>query len=45
MLASVMDCAFLEGDSLHSAANVEKMSRGVALTDDDRWGWLESLAG
>ncbi|SEB59323.1 gluconate kinase, SKI family [Nocardioides exalbidus] len=33
-----------EGDDFHPPANVEKMSRGVPLTDDDRWGWLESLA-
>jgi 6-phosphogluconate dehydrogenase (decarboxylating) len=26
MVADAMHCAFLEGDSLHSAANVEKMS-------------------
>lgn len=33
-----------EGDDFHPPANVEKMSQGIALTDDDRWGWLESLA-
>jgi gluconokinase len=33
-----------EGDDFHPPENVEKMSRGIALTDDDRWGWLESLA-
>ena len=43
MLASAMDCAFLEGDSLHSAANVEKMSHGVPLTDDDRAPWLAAI--
>jgi gluconokinase len=43
MLASEMDCAFLEGDSLHSAANVEKMSHGVPLTDDDRAPWLAAI--
>jgi gluconokinase len=33
----------IEGDDYHSAANREKMARGVPLTDDDRQGWLDSL--
>jgi len=36
LLANAMHCAFLEGDSLHPAANVEAMSHGVPLTDADR---------
>lgn len=32
-----------EGDDLHPAANVEKMSRGEPLTDQDRWPWLDAL--
>lgn len=43
MLAEAMDCAFLDGDSLHSARNVEKMSRGMALTDADRAPWLAAI--
>jgi len=35
---------YIEGDEFHPAANVDKMSRGVALTDADRAGWLDSLA-
>lgn len=35
---------FVEGDEYHPAENVERMSRGVALTDDDRVEWLRSLA-
>ena len=35
---------YIEGDTFHPSANVEKMSRGVALTDADRAGWLDSLA-
>ncbi|MCU1539832.1 MAG: gluconokinase [Arthrobacter sp.] len=34
-----------EGDDLHPAANVAKMQAGQPLTDDDRWPWLESIAG
>jgi gluconokinase len=37
--------AFAEGDSLHPAANVEKMSHGHPLTDEDRWPWLQAIAG
>ena len=31
---------YRDGDELHPAANVAKMSRGEPLTDDDRWPWL-----
>lgn len=34
----------VEGDAHHSAANRDKMSRGIALTDADREGWLDALA-
>ena len=33
-----------EGDDLHPAANVEKMARGVPLTDADREPWLHAVA-
>jgi len=42
-LASALHCEFLEGDSLHSKVNVEKMTRGVALTDIDRMPWLAAI--
>ncbi len=35
---------FIEGDAFHSAANVEKMRRGIGLVDADRWPWLDRLA-
>ncbi len=35
---------FLEGDDFHPSDNVNKMSRGQALTDDDRWPWLDMFA-
>ena len=44
-LAAALHCAFLEGDDLHSQANVEKMSRGVPLTDADRAPWLDAIHG
>jgi len=43
MLAEAMHCAYLEGDSLHSPANVEKMSHGIPLTDADRAPWLAAI--
>lgn len=42
-LASAMNCAFLEGDALHSSANIDKMSGGTPLTDDDRKPWLAAI--
>ena len=35
---------FLDGDGYHPPANVEKMRNGIALTDEDRWPWLEALS-
>lgn len=49
LLAEKLSAHFIEGDRLHPATNVAKMSAGNALTDEDRWPWLkaigESLAG
>ena len=36
---------FVEGDDLHPAVNVEKMRVGQPLTDEDRWPWLDKIAG
>jgi gluconokinase len=44
-LAQALGGDFIEGDRFHSAANVRKMSAGIPLTDADREGWLEQLAG
>jgi gluconokinase len=43
MLANAMGCPFLEGDSLHSPENINKMSHGVSLTDSDRAPWLAAI--
>ena len=42
-LASQLSATFIEGDRLHPAANVAKMSAGTPLTDDDRWPWLDAV--
>jgi gluconokinase len=43
-LARALDIEFVEGDDYHPAENVQRMSRGIPLTDDDRKGWLRALA-
>jgi gluconokinase len=43
-LATTLQWPFLDGDDFHPAANVEKMSVGVPLTDEDRWPWLDRIA-
>ncbi len=43
-LARRLGYDFVEGDDYHPPANLDKMSRGEALDDDDRRGWLEALA-
>jgi gluconokinase len=35
---------FLDADDFHPPANVAKMAAGTALSDDDRWPWLATLA-
>ena len=39
-----LGCPFRDADSFHPPANIEKMSRGAPLTDDDRWPWLRAIA-
>lgn len=43
MLAAAMQCEYLEGDGLHPHQNVDKMSRGIPLTDADRAPWLAAI--
>ncbi len=43
-LAAEMDLVMTEGDDHHPQANIEKMSAGTPLDDDDRAPWLEALA-
>lgn len=45
LLAQRLGCAFVEGDRLHPEANVEKMAKGIPLTDEDRWPWLDLVGG
>jgi gluconokinase len=45
VLASQLGWKFYDADAYHPAANIEKMHRGIPLTDDDRKPWLRALAG
>ncbi|MGI8526670.1 MAG: gluconokinase [Pseudolabrys sp.] len=44
LLAQRLQWDFGDGDWLHPPANVDKMSRGLPLTDDDRLPWLKAIA-
>ncbi len=42
-LAQRLGAIYVDGDDLHPAANVAKMSAGIPLTDTDRWPWLDKI--
>jgi gluconokinase len=44
LLAQQIGWPFYDGDDFHPAANVAKMAAGHPLTDEDRAGWLATLA-
>jgi gluconokinase len=43
MLAARLGYLFADADDFHSAANKEKMHKGVPLTDADRIPWLAAM--
>lgn len=43
-LAHQLNPPFYDADDFHSAANVGKMRQDIPLTDEDRHGWLATLA-
>lgn len=43
LLAKRLGWIFLDADDFHSAANKEKMHRGIPLTDADRAPWLAAI--
>lgn len=43
-LAEALGWEFVEGDTLHPSANVEKMKAGKPLDDTDRWPFLDNVA-
>lgn len=44
LCARALDVPLLEGDDFHSSSNVAKMRGGMALSDEDRAAWLDTLA-
>lgn len=42
-LAKALKLKYLDADEYHSRHNIEKMSLGIPLTDQDRFPWLNSL--
>ena len=45
LLAERLNWELQEGDDLHPPENVAKMSAGIPLDDEDRWPWLDTIAG
>lgn len=43
LLAKELNISFFDGDDFHPESNIKKMSKGEALNDTDRQGWLETL--
>jgi gluconokinase len=43
LLADRLGVPYAEGDDFHPQANIDKMSAGVPLDDDDRWPWLDAI--
>ena len=41
--ATAIGAAFIDGDTLHPAANIAKMTRGEPLDDTDRAPWLDRV--
>jgi carbohydrate kinase (thermoresistant glucokinase family) len=43
-LAEKLGSPFYDADDFHTLANKEKMRKGIALTDEDRFPWLRVVA-
>ncbi|HEY6464557.1 MAG TPA: gluconokinase [Candidatus Acidoferrales bacterium] len=43
ILSRELGWEFADADNFHSPANVEKMSKGIGLNDEDRKPWLAAL--
>jgi len=42
-IAKTMNLPYIEGDEYHPTANIDKMAKGIPLSDADRWDWLTRL--
>ncbi len=43
-LAQALGLPLIEGDAFHPPLNIDKMRQGLPLSDQDRAGWLDTLA-
>ncbi|HLR83309.1 MAG TPA: gluconokinase [Nocardioidaceae bacterium] len=43
LLAERYAVEYADADAFHPQANIDKMSSGAPLDDDDRWPWLEAI--
>ena len=43
-IARSVNGTYLDGDDFHPPSNIEKMSNGIPLTDEDRFPWLKIVA-
>lgn len=43
MLAETLSLPFFDGDDYHPEKNIQKMSKGAPLNDEDRYSWLKAL--
>src|ERR1700693_996233 len=43
-LADRLGWQLAEADMFYSPADIAKMRSGIALTDEDRWPWLDGIA-
>ncbi len=44
ILAERLGVIYYDADDYHPESNKKKMASGEPLCDEDRWGWLESMA-
>lgn len=45
LLSEKLSIPYYDADDFHPQSNIDKMRNGIALTDEDRLPWLNTLAG
>jgi len=43
LLSQTLNIPFFDGDDFHTKSNIDKMSSGIPLNDEDRYDWLITL--
>ncbi|WP_406682857.1 NADP-dependent phosphogluconate dehydrogenase [Seonamhaeicola sp. MEBiC1930] len=43
ILSETLKIPFFDGDDYHPKKNIRKLSNGIPLTDEDRYGWLHTI--